>query len=96
LFPKSFNIKTITALGYKRPAEFYSPRYDTQEKRSGGASDLRSTIYWKPDVLADENGKASVEFYTADTPTSYSVVIEGVCPDGTLIYKRCNELVTVK
>jgi hypothetical protein len=95
LYPRYFNIQTVMAEGYKRPAEFYSPRYDTQEKRSGGDPDLRSTIYWKPDALTDENGNASVEFYTADTPTSYSVVIEGVCPDGTLIYKRENKFITV-
>jgi hypothetical protein len=96
LRPRTFNIKVVNSGGYKPAIEFYSPRYDTPEARSSDNPDLRSTIYWKPDVLADENGKASIEFYTADTPTTYSVVIEGVCPDGTLIYKRCNGLVTVK
>jgi len=76
--------------------EFYSPRYDTPEAYANSMPDLRSTIYWKPDVIPDLDGRASVDFYTADTPTSYSVVIEGVCPDGRLIYRRANGIIRVK
>jgi hypothetical protein len=96
LRPRMLNIKVLNTNGYKRPVEFYSPRYDTPQTLAAELPDLRNTIYWKPNVLANEAGKASVEFYAADTPTTYSVVIEGVCPDGTLIYKRCNGLVNVK
>ncbi|GHT79525.1 hypothetical protein AGMMS50262_23330 [Bacteroidia bacterium] len=34
--------------------------------------------------------KATVEFYTADTQTTYSVIIEGVTMEGKLIYSICH------
>ena len=36
----------------------------------------------------DSEGKATFEFYTADEPTSYTVTIEGVANDGTIIRKE--------
>lgn len=85
----SFNIGTITPLGYQTPAEFYSPKYETKEQKNNTDPDLRTTIYWKPDVIVSEDGKASFEFYTADTDrqTSYSIIIQGVTDDGQIIYK---------
>jgi hypothetical protein len=34
---------------------------------------------------ADENGEAVFDFYTADSSTTYSVVIEGITNDGKII-----------
>jgi hypothetical protein len=90
-----YHFKGFSKLGYRLPVEFYSPRYDTPEARKNEMPDLRSTIYWKPDALLDRNGKTSVDFYTADSPTSYSIVIEGVCPDGTLIYQHRKAIINV-
>ena len=72
-------------LGYQKPAEFYSPRYETLESRQMTVPDYRTTIYWKPDVVISNDGKASFEFYTADFPTTYSVVIEGLTADGKIV-----------
>ena len=33
-----------------------------------------------------QNGKAEFDFYSADTPGSYTVRIEGVTEEGKLIY----------
>jgi len=63
-----FNIKTIIPLGFQKPAEFYSPRYETQEQREIGPPDLRTTIYWNPNVTLSAGGEAAFGFYTADTP----------------------------
>ncbi len=83
-----FNIKTITPLGLQTPEEFYSPRYETQEQREIGPPDLRTTIYWNPNVTLSAGGAAEFDFYTADTPTDYSVIIEGITSDGLLIYGK--------
>jgi hypothetical protein len=80
-----FNIKSVTPLGYQRPAEFYSPRYETEEQRDNRQPDLRTTIYWNPDVTVSSEGEASFDFYTADANTTYSVVIEGITSDGAII-----------
>jgi len=92
----SFNIKPVIPLGYQLPIEFYSPKYDTQESIDNPKPDLRTTIYWKPNVLTDNEGNAKLDFYTADDPATYSVIIEGVSEDGRLIHYRGNSLITVE
>jgi hypothetical protein len=80
-----YNIKAVTPLGYQKPAEFYSPRYETEEQRESGPRDLRTTIYWNPNVIISTSGEAWFDFYCADASTSYSVMIEGVTSDGMII-----------
>ena len=81
------NTKLILPLGYQKPVEFYSPKYDTPEALNNKNPDLRTTIYWKPNVTVDSTQKASVDFYAADACTTYSVVIEGIGPGRKLIYR---------
>jgi len=86
--PKPFHIKTILPLGYQNPIEFYAPKYDTPEKQQRQAPDLRTTIHWQPVVQTDSLGVASFEFYTADETASYTVIIEGLTDDGTIIRQK--------
>ena len=79
---EKFNIKTITPLGYQVFKEFYAPKYETTEQRNSPKSDFRTTIHWAPYVITNENGEAEVDFYTADSKTTYSVVYEGVTSEG--------------
>lgn len=79
------NLKTIMPLGFQPPVEFYSPRYELAIDKEKEAPDLRTTIHWQP-RLKVKNGKAEIEFYTADGLVDYSVVIEGVGEDGSLLY----------
>jgi hypothetical protein len=92
---QKFNSKVINPLGYQLPVEFYSPQYDTPSALNDKNPDLRSTIYWKPDVIASPEGKSVLNFYTADTPSTYSVVIEGITDDGKLIYQQKNGMLKV-
>ncbi|MDR1348006.1 MAG: TonB-dependent receptor plug domain-containing protein [Prevotellaceae bacterium] len=94
--PAKLNIKTVKPLGYQKPIEFYSPKYDTPEALKNEKTDTRSTIYWKPNVLTNKEVKATIDFYTADNPTTYSVVIEGVSDNGKLIYHRKRAVIEVK
>ncbi len=41
-------------------------------------SDFRDTVHWIPRVQTDEQGQASVSFYTSDAITSFRVTTEGV------------------
>ena len=84
----ALTIKSISPLGYQQSVEFYSPKYDSQEKRNATVPDLRTTIYWQPIVQTDEQGEVSFEFYTADEQTSYTVIIEGLADDGCIIRKE--------
>ena len=80
-----YNFATITPLGYQVPVEFYSPIYEMPESKYLGNPDYRTTIFWKPDILISESGRASFEFYASDFPATYSVVIEGISNDGKII-----------
>ncbi|MGV8094428.1 MAG: TonB-dependent receptor plug domain-containing protein [Mangrovibacterium sp.] len=86
--PKPFHIKTIQPLGYQTPAEFYAPKYDTPGAINQTQPDLRTTIHWEPNVQADSTGVASFSFYTADSKTSYSVIMEGITSGGKIIHQE--------
>ncbi|GHU79478.1 hypothetical protein FACS1894145_3720 [Bacteroidia bacterium] len=90
------NIKPVTPLGYQLPVEFYSPQYETPESIDHPKPDLRTTLYWKPNVLTDAEGNVRLDFYTADSPATYSVIIEGVSDNGKLIHYLGESLITVE
>lgn len=76
--------KVVSFYGYSVDDDFPLPDYrarDLPDKR-----DFRRTLYWNPDVLADENGKASVMFYTnADENVKLGITARAVLPDGQLL-----------
>jgi len=82
---KKPNNSIFIPLGYQKPVEFYAPKYETPEARQSLITDYRSTIFWKPDIVMSDDDKVSFEFYAADFPTMYSVVIEGITNDGKII-----------
>ena len=83
---KPYGIKNLTPLGYQEPAEFYSPKYVRATGNASDGNDLRSTVYWNPDVQIDETGTATVVFHANDNKnTHYSVVVEGVTKIGNII-----------
>ena len=47
-------------------------------------ADMRTTIYWNPNIITDKDGKASFEYFNNDTKGVYRVVIEGIDTDGNL------------
>lgn len=79
------NIYFTQLLGYQKPTTIYSPQYETRQQKENPIPDLRTTLYWNPCIHTDEQGNASVEFYTSDSEASFSVVIEGIADDGTLM-----------
>ena len=81
----NFSLKTTMPLGYQQPVEFYSPVYDTPEKRAGKEPDTRTTIYWNPDIKLSQRSGAAFYFYTADGLSDYTMTIEGITNDGYLI-----------
>ena len=76
-YRKNASINSIVPLGYKQAVEYYQPKYDVPNQ-----PDLRTTVAWVPAVQFDEDGCATIEFYTADRATDYDVVIEGITEEG--------------
>ncbi len=76
-------IVTYSPRGYSRSKEFYAPKYD-DPKTNKEVADLRTTIYWNPNLITGKDGKASFSFFNADSKGTYRVVIEGINDAGNL------------
>ncbi|MEC3879985.1 TonB-dependent receptor plug domain-containing protein [Parapedobacter sp. 10938] len=71
-------VVTHSPQGYYAIREFYVPDYSAPVDSLAGMKDLRTTIHWAPNMVTDEVGAASFEFYTAETPGAYRIVVEGL------------------
>jgi hypothetical protein len=69
--------------GFYKAREFYSPKYETTD-RANNQPDLRTTIFWKPELLTDKDGNASFDYYNADGHGTYRLVIEGIDEKGNI------------
>lgn len=74
-------ITTYYPKGYYKARVFYSPQYD-RPKINKQLADLRTTIYWNPDLLTGKDGKTSFTYFNAGSRGTYRVVIEGISNDG--------------
>ena len=68
------------------PKQFYKPRYIVNDTTKH-LPDTRSTIDWEPNILTNKNGQATISFYAADKPATYTVIIEGSDGNGNIGYK---------
>jgi hypothetical protein len=78
-----FGLLSFAYNGFYRSREFYSPKYD-HPANDTIRKDLRSTIYWKPELLTDKDGNASFEYFNSDGPGTYRVVVEGIDNSGNI------------
>lgn len=69
--------------GFYKGREFYSPDYN-DPAINAKIPDLRTTVYWNPNVISDSTGKAEVEFYNADGAGNYKVIAEGINIEGVI------------
>ncbi len=66
------------ATKYKQTRQFYTPRYSKKQQKTTQRADYRSTIFWKPDIVTDKAGKATVEFWNSDDITTFKATVEGI------------------
>ena len=84
--PTPISLAHVTPLGYQKPAEFYVPKYEVDSVYKSSNPDLRTTIYWNPNISCDSTGIFHVKFYTADKAFNYSVVVEGLTKAGEICH----------
>jgi hypothetical protein len=75
--------------GFYKARTFYSPKYNNP-KTDEQTPDLRNTIYWNPNIITGNDGKASFEYFNNDTKGIYRIVVEGIDDNGNLgrqVYK---------
>jgi hypothetical protein len=73
---KAYNTYLVKPMNYGDHKVFYSPKYTTANK-DNKKPDLRSTIYWAPNVVTNKKGEAHISFFSADKKGSYTVWLEG-------------------
>ena len=72
--------------------EFYSPRnfpvpnYEASSaaNRRLSRTDFRKTIFWKPDLRTDKDGKATIRFFVSDAITTFRATVEGIGESGNV------------
>ncbi|WP_184550039.1 TonB-dependent receptor [Mucilaginibacter sp. FT3.2] len=84
--PSTPDVINFQSKGLYKSRVFYSPKYDAV-KINTQIPDLRTSIYWKPDIITDKDGNAAISFFNADTKGTYQVLIEGIDADGNLGHK---------
>ncbi|MDW7693874.1 hypothetical protein R9C00_03875 [Flammeovirgaceae bacterium SG7u.111] len=77
--PESAKRVYINALEPQR--EFYSPSYN-ESNLDSRIPDFRNTLYWNPSVQTDEQGNATISFFTSDDTGNYSISVEGLSEEG--------------
>ncbi|MEE1946129.1 TonB-dependent receptor plug domain-containing protein [Pedobacter sp. KR3-3] len=77
-------IVTYAPKGFYAVREFYSPKYNTNQDSK---PDLRTTVYWNPQVVSDPSGKANINYFNTDQSGTFRIVIEGIDNLGNLARK---------
>ncbi len=62
-------------------AQYISPQYDTEKKRSCRRPDFRNLLYWNPNVVLD-NTISPITFYCSDHCSEYDIIIRGITKNG--------------
>lgn len=57
---------------------------DYEAQMDSRLPDFRNTLYWNPSVRTNENGKATIRFFTGDSTGDFEIRVEGVSDKGNL------------
>ncbi len=75
---------TYKPKGYYNAREFYSPMYNINPSDK---PDLRTTVFWAPNLATDETGKVKFDYFNTDKSGNYRIVLEGIDLDGKVARK---------
>ena len=60
---------------------FFSPQH-LSDSKSAIEPDLRSTLFWQPDINLEGNKEVILNFYNGDISTPVRVIAEGITTTG--------------
>ncbi|MFT5736404.1 MAG: hypothetical protein ACI9SG_000745 [Maribacter sp.] len=72
-------IATLKIPGFYKAKEFYMPDYAKEDPEK---PDYRTTLFWKPELTFNNEGKSTIDFFTGDTTGEFLVKVEGITNDG--------------
>lgn len=67
--------------GYDTPRIFYSPHHDPATSSSSNP-DLRTTLFWKPDISLSVNNELLLNYSNADNSSTIRIIVEGITSTG--------------
>jgi TonB-dependent SusC/RagA subfamily outer membrane receptor len=67
--------------GYSFARTFYEPKYGSGTPENKEV-DSRTTLHWQPYIQLNNEGKASISFYTGDILGDYKITLEGITREG--------------
>lgn len=82
MLPESHTSK-LKPKGYNVERKFYEPKYGVNPTDLN-FTDLRTTVYWNPKIILDENGTRTIEFFNADGKGKYKATLEGIDDKGNV------------
>ena len=80
---KQKGVRRTTYQGFNTPSVFKMEDYSVMPP----VEDFRRTIYWKPNVITNQKGKAHIEFYNNSSCTDMYISIEGLDSKGRPLTK---------
>jgi hypothetical protein len=73
--------KNVRISGYDSSRIFYSPQH-LSDSNSDFNPDLRSTLYWKPDIYLKGKKEAILNYYNGDNSSLIRIIAEGITTTG--------------
>jgi hypothetical protein len=67
--------------GYDAPRVFYSPNHSTKSD-SVYNPDLRTTLFWDPDITLEHNKTTTLNYFNADNSSRIKITLEGITTGG--------------
>jgi len=78
---KLYHSVNVNIRGYNEPRVFYSPKHRTTLEKDY-KPDLRTTLFWEPNIKLEMNKEVSLNFFNADAQATISIIVEGLTSDG--------------
>jgi len=70
--------------GYAQPKSANLPDYS---KINSSGPDLRTTVYWNPDVKVNKKGRVKISFYNSDDAKTLQVCVQGITSAGIPVFE---------
>jgi hypothetical protein len=78
---------SVKLTGYSEPRLFYSPKHH-KSLEADYKPDLRTTLFWEPDINLTRNNDIILNYYNADNPASVKIIVEGITVNGIPVSAR--------
>ncbi|MGD0755477.1 MAG: hypothetical protein ABR927_10500 [Bacteroidales bacterium] len=76
-----FHSVNIKFPGYNETRVFYSPKHHST-LLSDYKPDLRTTLFWEPNIKMRNNKDLFLNYYNTDNPSKVKVIVEGITTNG--------------